>query len=921
MTVISQTRPSETAPRLSDAAPIYLLDGHSLTFRAYYAVRGLTSPQGKPTNAVYGFLRMLLKLIEDQRPEWLAVIFDTGEPTFRKDLYAGYKMQREGPPPDFSDQMVWIEALLKALGIPVYKLVGYEADDLIATMAAESAAEGHPAMVVSADKDLFQLVDDKVKMLRFGSKDLELYDEAAVEKRLGVKPAQVPDWLAIVGDTSDNIPGVPGIGEKGATKLLAEYGSLENLLARAGEIKTERQRNSLIENAEQARLSLKLATVIRDVPFEWNFDECRVPESLWNDQSIQMLSDLGFDSIIKEKGLRQPEKTVAAVEVKRDEEYRIMSDVADLRAWVDEAMRAPWLGLDTETTGIDPMQAHLVGISLSIKPSSAIYIPVAHRVGPSADHQIPIETLREILNPLFSGSASPALTAHHAKYDWKILERAGFKLKPPRFDTLLAAFVLDPAKDSGHGLKALGSEMLGVRMTPITDIIGGGKNAITIDEVPVEAAFEYASRDADVTLQLTHALEEKLKALPTLDKLFNELEVPLIPVLHKMEVGGVNVDPSSLNRLSAVMSKEITRLAKEIHECAGTEFNIDSPKQMADVLFVKLGLPTAKKTKTGFSTDTSVLESLEGKHPIASLILEYRQLTKLKSTYADTLPQQINPSTRRIHTSYNQTIAQTGRLSSTNPNLQNIPIRSELGREIRRTFIPDSAKHQLVSADYSQIELRILAHMSGDETLRKAYQENRDIHALTASQIFGVEQQDVTSEMRARAKVVNFGIIYGMSAHGLSQRLQIPRADATHFITTYFATYPGVRRWLEETLEKGRRDGYVETLMGRRRWVPDLTAKNGQLRAAAERIAVNAPIQGTSADMIKVAMIEIDRELEQAAPGARMALQVHDELIFSVPREIVEPTGKFVAEKMRQALPLDVPIVVEVHSGDTWADC
>ncbi len=923
MTFASESSPAPAAPAPREEAPLYLVDGHSLTFKAYYAIRNLTAPDGMPTGAVYGFLRMLLRLIEDRRAVNLAVVFDTGKPTFREEIFPEYKAHREAPPEDFGQQMDWIYKLLAAMGIPVFQFEGYEADDLIATMAERTKREGREAVICSADKDLFQLVNGKTRMLRFGSKDIESFDEAAVENYLGIKPSQVADWLALVGDSSDNIPGVPTIGNKGAANLLQQFGSLENLLAHPDQLKNERQRKALIENAEQAKMSRKLATVVRDVPLDWSLGQCRLPESLWNARSVEILAQLGFNSLIKELGIKAPKVALANAPCANEEDFKIADDAADLREWVKQAASAEWLAVDTETTATDPMLAELVGISLSVREGEAIYIPVGHRVGET--RPIALGELRAILSPLFGHEnlmgQSPALTAHHVKYDWKILERAGFQMAAPKFDTMIASFVLDPGKNSGHGLKTLGAEICGIQMGQITEIIGEGKNAVTMADVPAQDVFIYACRDADVTLRLTRVFSDKLKEVPSLLRLFHGIEIPLIPVLHKMEVGGFAVEPSRLRDLSAVMSKEIERLGKEIWKAAGRQFNMDSPKQTAQLLFEDLKLPPGKKTKTGFSTDNDVLESLAREHPVARLLLEYRGLTKLKSTYADALPQQINPKTHRIHTSFNQTIAQTGRLSSTNPNLQNIPIRSELGKEIRRAFIPDSPAHKLLSADYSQIELRILAHFSGDKALTQAYAEGRDIHALTASRIFGVEQKDVTPQMRADAKIVNFGIIYGMSAHGLSQRLEIPRADAARFIESYFAGYPGVKTWIDATLAQARKDGYVETLMGRRRWLPDLNAKNGQLRFNAERIAVNTPIQGTSADMIKLAMIAIARGLSGVSPETRMVCQVHDELIFSVPRTRVEEVSEFVRKTMCEALPLKVPIVVDVSVGDNWAEC
>ncbi|MBI3735955.1 DNA polymerase I, partial [Candidatus Sumerlaeota bacterium] len=537
------SRPERSAQAPAD--PLYLVDGHSLTFKAYYAIRGLTAPDGSPTGAVYGFLRMLLRLIEEKKAKYLAVIFDTGEPTFREDLYKEYKANREAPPPDFGQQMKWIYDLLGAMGIAVYQMKGFEADDLIATMARQMESRGAESVIVSADKDLFQLVDARTRFLRFGQQDMELYDVAGVENFLGIAPSQVPDWLAIVGDSSDNIPGVPTIGAKGAVKFLQQYGSLETLIARAGELKNERQRAALIENAEQARLSRRLATVVSDVPFGWSLEQCHLPDNLWNEHSIALVAALGFNSLIREKGLKvaaDARSAPAAVQPARPQistQYRIVSNAGELEAWVEGVRQARWVGLDTETDGINPMTAHLVGISMSCRPGEAIYIPVSHRIGEGANRQIPLKQLREILNPLLGAEPGrgAALTAHNSKFDWKILERAGFKLAAPKFDTMLASFVLDPGRLSGHGLKTLGSELLGIQMKSIGEIIGEGKNSLTMDQVVIEEVYEYACADADVTLRLTECLEAKLNEHPTLRKLFDEIEIPLIPVLHKMESG------------------------------------------------------------------------------------------------------------------------------------------------------------------------------------------------------------------------------------------------------------------------------------------------------------------------------------------------------------------------------------------------
>jgi DNA polymerase I len=609
---------------------LYLLDGHALTFRAYYSMgTNLTAPDGSPVGAVFGFLRMLLRILNDYHPEHFAVVFDTGAPTFRSEISEDYKATREAPPPTFSDQMEHILALLEAMGIRVYQQAGFEADDIIATVAARRAAEGEDTVVISADKDLFQLVDEHTTLLRigsFGSSDLKPYDPAAVEDRLGIRPDQVPDWLALVGDTSDNIPGVPSIGEKGATALLREFGSIDALLTHVEDIKSKRARNALAEFGDRARVSLQLATVHRDVPVEWKLEECRVPESVWSEEAQSLLVQLGFQSILKEQGLQpSPEALASAQSDRTPTDYRAVLDEKELRAWAAEASRAAWLALDTETTDINPMRADLVGISLSFAAGKAIYIPVAHRVGREADSQLPLATVREILAPLFApgsdAAGRPRLTAHHAKYDWKVLDRAGFQMPPPAFDSMLASFVLDPGRNGGHGLKALSSAICGVMMQPLTDIIGSGKNAISVDEAPIEAIYEYACRDADVTLRLTEIFSGNSGPSPRSIALCRKSRSPLIPILQAMESGGVAVDGAHLAHLSEKMSREIERLTREVWDAAGTQFNIDSPKQTAEVLFEKLGLPSGKKTKSGFSTDSTVLEALAPSHPVARLIL------------------------------------------------------------------------------------------------------------------------------------------------------------------------------------------------------------------------------------------------------------------------------------------------------------
>lgn len=921
---------------------LHLIDGHSLTFKAYFAIRGLSNPLGEPTGAVFGFLRMLLKFLDDYQPEALAVVFDTGKPTFRKELYEAYKANRDAPPEDFSVQMGWIHELLRAMEITVLAIDGFEADDVIATMAEQHKQRGGKTVLLSADKDLLQLVDDQVTMLRPGTNEVVQYDPPAVLGKLGVRPEQIADWLALVGDASDNIPGVPGIGEKSATALLSQFGSLEQLLARASEITKPRQREALLQNADRARLARQLATVKRDVPCTWDIETCCLRASLWTSSAITLMQQLGFTSVLRERGINTAGLPTPPPRVKpahgaaaqdgdqlmlfpaeapvRAAEYKALCDEDSLRAWVAEASRAEWLALDTETTSTNAVQCELVGISLAHVSGEAVYVPVGHQPEIAGCEQIPLDRLHELLKPLLDGSG-PRLTAHHAKFDWKVLVCAGFSPAMPAFDTMIASYLLDPDKLSGHGLKALGRELCGVEMSPITDLIGSGARQLSMAQLSVEAVIDYASRDADVTLRLTEALRKRLTAEPELEKVNATIELPLTPALMHMELGGFRVDVEVLRVLGAELKQLLTGLAKQIWAEAGRPFNIGSTKQVAQILFEDLKLPTGRKGKTGFSTDESELERLSALHPVPRLILEYRGYEKLQSTYIDALPRLVNPRTGRIYTSFNQTIAATGRLSSTDPNLQNIPIRTEMGRAIRRAFVADQPGHCILKADYSQIELRILAHVTEDAALCAAYHEGRDIHRQTAAEIFGVAPDQVTSAQRAQAKTINFGIMYGMSAHGLAQQLGIGRGEAGAFIKRYFATYPGVQAWIDRLLERARLDGYVKTLWGRRRLVPDLTSRSGLARSNAERIAVNTPIQGTCADMIKLAMIRIDAGLAQVAPGGRMVCQVHDELVFSLPEEAMQPAAGFIREAMCNALPLNVPVEVDVAVGPNWAEC
>jgi DNA polymerase-1 len=900
---------------------LHLIDGHSLTFRAYYAIRNLTAPDGKPTGAVYGFLRMLLGFIRDLQPSHLAIVFDTGKPTFRNEIYGKYKANRDAPPPDFSDQMTMIFRLLEDMKITTYQLDGYEADDLIGTMASSMSENGDKAIIISSDKDLLQLVNDNVCMLRPGSRETRLYDPKVVEDELGIRPDQVIDWLALVGDSSDNIPGVPGIGAKTATSLLQQFNSLDAMLADIGSLPRPRQREALSESRETVLMAQQLAMIRRDVTIDWSFSDCRLADDIFTEAACRCMMEYGFDSI-----LREYEKAIPGTSTPGDAglvetmelDYRVIYHIEELHRWCRQALSPGWVALDTETTSTDAMRAVLVGISMSYSAGSAVYVPVGHQTQMSGEKQPALDQVIEILNSFFR---EVRISAHHAKYDWKIMKRAGFDMPEPAFDSMIASYLLDSDRPGGHGLKNLGRVQFDYEMQPISDLIGSGRNAITMDEVDVESAGQYACADADITLRLTEYFRGQLSQVPELERLMYDLELPLVSILLDMELGGIRLDPSVLEKLGSEVSALKLGVMRQIWEAVGHEFNIGSPRQVAGVLYDELGLKPGKKGKTGYSTNEVELERLAPVHPVPRLILEYRGYEKLQSTYIETLPRLVHPETGRIHTSFNQTAATTGRLSSTEPNLQNIPVRAEPSRAIRRGFIADTAQHELLKADYSQIELRILAHFSGDETLCKAYSEGRDIHLQTSLQVFGVEPSKVTDQMRAEAKIINFGIVYGMSPFGLSRQLGVSRSQAAEFIDRYFNTYPGVREWIDRMLAEARKTGMVKTLLGRRRWVPNLDASNRTIRSNTERIAVNAPIQGTSADMIKRAMIQIHRGLREQDPEAKMVCQVHDELVFSVNRSRLGNVSKFVVQCMTQALPLKVPVVVDLSRGPNWADC
>ncbi|MBN1865872.1 DNA polymerase I [Candidatus Sumerlaeota bacterium] len=910
---------------------LFLIDSMSLAFQAFYAVRGLTNSEGLPTNAVFGFARRVQNLLSTYSPTHIVAVFDSPGPSFRNEIYAEYKANREEAPEDFQKQVPILFELLAAMAIPSAAMPGFEADDLIGTLSTRASRRGLKTVIVSADKDLFQLVDENVSMLRTRADDMQIYGPNEVKERMGVAPSQMIDYLALVGDASDNIPGVPRIGPKTAVALLEKHGSVDKMLEDLDRVENARQRQLIADRREQLLMSQCLATVRRDVPLDLSPEtvECRpTPDS---PALIELYRRLGFVSLLRElrekshnavepsEGSSALQAAVALAAVATPEtDYRVLTDRQALSDVVCAIREAGRVALDTETTALDTMRAELVGISLCARPGTAWYVPVGHRLEGDAGRQMPLDAVREILGPVLADDAVVKI-AQNAKFDLRILDRHGMPVRGLAFDTMLASYLLNP--EAPHGLKAMALEILGVEMTQIEGLIGKGRGATTMDQVEIDRAAPYACADADMTLRLADVLGGRLKAEGGLQRLFEEIEIPLVEVLDAMEAEGVTLDAAVLEGLSADFQKRLDALTQEIFGLAKRSFNVKSPKQVAEVLFEELGLKPGRRTKTGQSTRVEVLEELVGEHPLPGMILAFRHLDKLKSTYVDALPQMVNPETGRIHTSYNQFIAATGRLSSSDPNLQNIPVRTADGLAIRRAFVPNEPDHVLLAADYSQIELRVLAHVADDKALREAFKEDRDIHAETAARVFGMPREMVTEDMRKQAKTINFGILYGMSAHRLSRELDIPHGQAQRFIDDYFAAYPGVKRWSEELLKEAAGRGYVTTLCGRRRMTPNLGVSNRNVRANAERMAINTPIQGTAADMIKIAMIGLHREIRGSKRRARMVLQVHDELVFSLPESEVEKFTPVVRGLMENALKLDVPVRVDIKVGRTWAEC
>lgn len=918
-----QTPPQPERPTL------LLLDGHGLAFRAFHGMRAnLSTIKGEPTNAVFGFSLMLIAVLERYRPDQIVMTFDIGR-TFRHELSADYKAHRAPMPDELRTQMTRIRQLVEAFAIPIREVRGFEADDVIGTLSAKAAAEGYAVTVVTGDSDLLQLVGDGVEVVTPGANntfsELRTYDTEAVRERFGFDPPLVADYKALVGDTSDNIAGVPGIGDKTAKALIAQFGPIEAMQEHLEEIKPPKARKALEEHFGAAVAAKELTTIRRNLALDLDFGP---HEGTYNrDRVLELFRELEFSSLVPRVPQPWNADEVAPPPVAKEpalEYERItVDDEAKLNALVAELRTGAPFAVDVESDSLDPIRADLVGIAIATSPTRSYYVPVAHKEG----QQLPLDQVRKALGPIFADEKFPKY-AHHGKYDLLVLQNAGINLRGVIFDTMLAAYVLG---ESTVGLKELAFTKLGIEMTPIEELIGRGKAQITMDEVDIPRTTDYAGADVHVTYRLVEPFDAGLKERQ-LEDVFQKLEMPLVPVLADMERTGITLDVGYLAELSGRVTEVLHQRERQIHELAGHEFNINSTQQLAKVLFEELGLPSKKRTQKGYSTNVDVLEELRDKHPIVDAILEFRQLGKLKSTYIDSLPTMVNPKTGRIHTSYNQTIAATGRLSSVNPNLQNIPIRTELGREVRRAFIADNrSSHRLfpheesilVGADYSQVELRILAHLSGDENLIAAFARGEDIHRRTAALVYDIPQEQVTSDQRRIAKSANFGIIYGLSAFGLSRDTGMPVAQADRFIKTYFEQYPKVQGYLNSSKEHAQKTDYVASIIGRRRYIPDINSPNPVKRNAAERMAINMPVQGTAADLMKEAMLQIHAALTAEGLLSKLLLQVHDELVFEAPRSELEPLCAL-ARRVMVGVSTDagliVPLEIEVKVGQNWGD-
>ena len=909
---------------------LFLIDAYALIYQSFFAFarRPLTNSKGENTSAEWGFLSYLLRIRDEFEPDHLAVVFDAGS-SQRKEIYPEYKATREKMPEDLRESLTRIRALLDALHNPVLEVEGFEADDVIGSLALRALDEEVDVVIVSGDKDFYQLLRPGVRLFRparggRAGVAAEWVDESNAGKRFGVPPDRIVDYLALIGDSSDNVPGAPGIGPKTAVKLIREYGDLDGILKHAEEVRAKRPRESLLHNAGQIRLSKELVTILTDVDVTLDLDRMavRAPN---RERMRELLLELEFHTLL-ERFASAPGGAASADEAA---DYALVLDAAGIEAVVEEARARGEVTVDVLTASPGPMRGAIAGIALSTQPGQARYLPLAHEPPLGLEMEAPAS--ESAIN--LSGLASPDLaplrdlledpgvrkTGHDLKHAMVALAEAGITLAGASFDTMVASYLLKPEL-RGHELESLAASTLGLETTPLKELVGTGKKEVPLTRLAPEEVLRYACERADCAGRLRERFQPELKG-HALDGLFRDVEMRLVPVLARMERNGVRIDPVFFSEMSRALEYELGRVREDIFEEAGSEFNLNSTPQLRTVLFEDLGLPVIRKTKTGPSTAASVLEELEALgHPVPRLLMKYRRMEKLRSTYIDALPGLVHRRTGRIHTHFNQTVAATGRLSSSNPNLQNIPIRTRIGREIRKGFVA-APGHVLLTADYSQIELRILAHFSGDPAFVTAFREASDIHRQTAAVIFGVPAEEVTSRMRDQAKTINFATLYGQGAFSLGRQLGIPRDEARRFIDQYFERFSGVRSFLDEQVALAKERGYVETLSGRRRYVPELASRNWNIRAHGERVARNTPIQGTAADVIKKAMIEVQRALDEARSGAMLLLQVHDELVLETPAGELEAVRRVVVSHMRDSTALDVPLVVDTGTGESWFEC
>ena len=913
-----------------------IIDAMALAYKAYFVFinRPLVSTKGEPTSAVFGFLNQLLKILEDTKPDYISVAFDSKEKTFRHERYEGYKSSRAAMPEDMIPQIARIKEIIEAMNIPIYILPRYEADDIIGTAVCKAEEQGFESFVITPDKDFNQLVTDKVKIVRPGksTEEIVFYDVQKVKDEFGFEPKQMIDYLALIGDKSDDIPGIAGIGPKTAIPLIQKYGTVEGIYEHIDEIDKPALKNKLVEGEASAFISKELATIHCEVPLDFDFDD-----AMFRKPDFDKLRDIFLQVEFKNLYSRllnfydrnggsdggeivttSPEADTFDAE---NSDYTLITNTSEAKELADKLKKTELFVFDTETDSLDHFLLKLAGVSFSTREKEGYYIALNSfendKDAPEAvKSRLPLSEFIKIFKPVFENNKIKKV-CQNGKFDISVLRSRGIEVKNFYFDTMIASYVVDP--DQKHGMDELSVKYLNYKPIPLSELIGNKKDPSKIFEADLNAVSDYSCEDSDITYQLYKKLDSELKK-EKLTRIAYDIEFPLVPVLEDMEREGIRIDMEALVAFSRDLQVLLDEYTRKIYNCCGEEFNINSPQQLQVILFDKLKLKTGKKTKTGFSTDARSLENLRGEHEIIELILNFRQAAKLKSTYADSLPSLIHPKTGRVHTCFNQTVASTGRLSSNDPNLQNIPIRTEMGKEIRKAFVPRDKDYLILSADYSQIELRILASITGDEGLTKAFKSGEDIHRSTAALVFMVSPLDVTPEMRRRAKEVNFGVLYGIGPFGLKTRLGITQSHAKEIIETYFNTFKRVKHFMDDSVLKAREKGYAETLFGRRRYLRNINNSNRVVRQFEERVAINMPIQGTAADMIKLAMINIYNELNKMKARSKMVLQVHDELLFDVHKDEVEEIREMVKEKMENAIPMNVPIVVETGTGKNWLD-